>query len=170
MGAVKGESVWWTNSLRSFNTHPLKAFIIKSILSFIICISATICGGTVSVMDERLLSYYSYLLGAWLPSNPSQSLFSTLVPSCSSLWLLGPASLWCSYSSKTWFCLVRHSTAAARVCTCLSRAAVHGSSLVWLLVAIERMSTIQLFFWGVVIWLLLFYFLRFPQMMPTDDV
>ena len=125
---------------------------------------------TISVMDEWLVSYCSYLLGAWLPSDPSRSLFSTLVPSCSSSWLLGLASLWCSYSSRTWFCLVRHSTAAARVCTCLSRAAVRGSSLVWLLVAIERVSTITLFFWGVVIWLLLFYFLRFPQMMPTDDV
>ena len=81
---------------------------------------------------------------------------------CSSPWLLSPTFLWHSYSSRSWFCLVRHSTAAARVCTCLARATVHGSSSVWLLVAIERVSTIQLFVWEMVIWLLLFYSLNFP--------
>ena len=144
MGAVKGESAWWTNSSRSFDICPLTAFIMKSIISFI-CISATICSGAVSVTDGWLVSCHSCLLRAWLPSGHSRSLLSTLVPFCSSPWLLGPASLWHSYSSRLWFCLVRHSTATTRVCTCLSRVVVRGSSSVWLLVAIDRVSTIQLF-------------------------
>ena len=145
MSAVKGEFVWWTNSSRSFDTRPLRAFIMKSILSFIICISVTICSGAVFVMDGWLVSCRFCLLRAWLPSGPSRSLLSALVPFCSSPWLLGPASVWHSYSSRLWFCLVRPSTAMARVCTCLSRVAVRGSSSVWLLVAIEQVSTIQLF-------------------------
>ena len=156
MGAVKGKSVWWNNLSRLLNTHPLKAFIMKSIPSFIIYISATMCGGAVSVTDGQLVSCRSSLLEVLLPSGPSWSFLLTLVPSGSSLWLLGPASLWRSCSSKLWFYLVRHSTAATRVCTCRSRAIVRGSSSVWLLVAIEWVSTIQLFVWEVVIWLLLF--------------
>jgi len=107
------------------------------------------CGGVVYVVDGWLVSCSSCLFKALLPSSPSWSLFSTLVPSCSSLWLLGPASLWHSYSSKLWFCLVRRFTIATKVCTYLSRAVVRGSSLLLLLVAIERVSTIQLFCLGV---------------------
>ena len=153
-GAVKGESVWWTNSSRLLDTRPLRAFIMKSIHTFIICISAIMCGGVVFTTDGRLESCPSSLLGALLPSGPSWSLILTLVPFCSSLWLLGLASLWHSYSSRPWFYLVRRCTAVSRVYTCLSRAVVHGSSLLLLLVAIEQVSTIQLFVWEVVAWLL----------------
>ena len=166
MGVVKGKSVWLTNSSRSLNTYPLGAFIMKSIHSFIICISVTMCGGVVFATDGRLVCYRSCLLRALLPSSLSRSLLSVLVPSYSSPWLLRPTSLWHSCSSKLWFFLVRRSTAAARVCTCLSRVVVHGSSLVWLLVAIERVSTIQLFVWQAVIWLLLF---SSPQTASIDD-
>ena len=111
------------------------------------------------------------LLPTWalLPSSPFQSLLSALAPSCSSLWLLGLASLWRSCSSKSWFCLVRHSRDTTRVCTYLLRAVVCGLSLVLLLVAIEQVSTIQLFVWEVLIWLLLLSRLNFPQTAPTDD-
>ena len=44
---------------------------------------------------------------------------------------------------------------------------MRGSSPWWLLVAIEQVSTIQLFVWEVVVWLLLRE--SFPQMVPTDD-
>ena len=157
-GAVNGESIWWTSSSRSFNTRPLRAFIMKSILSFIICISTTICDSAVSAMDGWLVSYRSCLLKALLPFGHSWSLLLALVSSCSSSWLLGPASLWLICSSRLWFCSVRRSTVAARVYTCLSRTVVRGSSLWLLLVAIERVSTIQLLIWEVVIWLLLFSF------------
>ena len=85
--------------------------------------------------------------------------------SLSVVFCLGPVFLWRSYSSRSWFYLVRHSTAVAKVCTYLSRAVVHGSPSWLLLVVIERVSTIQLFIWEVVIWLLL----SFPQTAPTDD-
>ena len=130
MGAVNGESVQWTSLTRSFDIRPLRAFII---ISFIIYISATIYGGAVSMMDGRLVSCRSCLLRALLHSGPSRSLLSVLVPSCSSPRLLGPASLWHSCSCRLWFCLVRHSTVVARVCTYLSRAVVRGSSLLLLL-------------------------------------
>ena len=112
-------------------------------------------GSAISVTNGRLVSCCSCLLGALLPSGPSWPLLSALVPFCSSTWLLGPVFLWHGYTSKSWFCLVRRSTIAARVCTCLSRAVVCGSSPWWLLVTIERVSTIQLFVWEVVVWLLL---------------
>ena len=118
--------------------HPSpKSFIMKSILSFIIYISATMCGGAVSVTDEWLVSCHSCLLIALFPSSPFQSLLSALVLSYSFRWWLGPVFLWRNCSSKSWFCLVTHSTAAARVCTCLSRAVVCGLSPWLLLVAIE---------------------------------
>ena len=110
---------------------------------------------------------HSCLLRALLPSSPSRSFLSTLVPSCSSSWLLGPASLWRNCSSKSWLHLIRHSTVVARVCTCLSRAVVCGSSPWWLLVTIERVSTTQLFVREVVVWLLLRE--SFPHTAPTDD-
>ena len=131
---------------------------MKVIRSFIICISTTMCGGAVSTTDGRLVSCWSCLLEALLPSSPSRSLLLVLVPLFSSPWLLGPTSLWHSYSSRSWFCLVRCSNAVARVCTYLSRALVRGFSSLLLLVAIERVSTIQLFVWEMVIWLLLLPF------------
>ena len=82
-GAVSGEFVLWTSSSRLFDTRSLRAFIMKSIISFIICISTTICGGLVFAMDGRLVSCHSCLLGALLPSGPSRSLLSALVPFCS---------------------------------------------------------------------------------------
>ena len=60
-------------------------------------------------------------------------------------------------------CLVRHSTATTRVYTCLSRAVVRGSSPLLLLVAIERVSTMQLLVWKALIWLLLL-----SRPFPTD--
>ena len=129
--------------MRLLDTHPLRVFIMKSILIFIICISANKCGGAIFVTDGRLVYCHSYLLRALLPSGPSWSLPSALVPSCSSLWLLGLASLWRSCSSRSWFCFVRRSTGVTKVCTYLSRAIVHGSSL--LLVTIEWVSTMQPF-------------------------
>ena len=126
--AVNGESVWLTRSSRSLDTHPLRVFIITSIYSFIACISATTGGGVISVRDGRLIFCRSGLSKALLPSNPSRSHRSTLVPSWSSSWLSCPTFLWCNYSSKSWFYLMRCSTATARVCTCLSRAVACGSS------------------------------------------
>ena len=144
-GAVKGESVRWTNSSRSLDTHLLRVFIMNSIHSFIICISATMCGAAVSVTDGQLVSCHSFLLGVLLPFDPSWSLLLSLVSSFFSPWLLGPASFLCSYSSRLWFCFVRRSTTTARVCTYLSRAVVCGFSPLFLLVAIERVSTIKHF-------------------------
>ena len=82
--AVNGESVWLTRSSRLLDTHPLRAFIITSICSFITCISATTGGGVISMRDGRLTFCYSNLLGVLLPSNPSQSRRSALVSSRSS--------------------------------------------------------------------------------------
>ena len=155
MGAIKGKSIWWTNSSRSFDTCPQRAFIMKSIRCFIICISATMYGGAVFATDGWLVSCRSCLLRALLPFGPSWSLLLALVPFCSSLRLLGPAFLWCRCSSKPWFCLIRHSTTAMRVCTYLLRAVVRGSSPWLLLFAIKQVSTIQLFVWEVVVCLLL---------------
>ena len=75
---------------------------------------------------------------------------------------------WRSCSSKSWFCLVRCSTAAVRVWTCLSKAVGHGS-LAWLLVviAIEQVSTMQLFVWEA-IWLISRS--SSPQTAQTNDV
>ena len=144
---MNGESVRLTRSSRSLDTRPLRAFIITSICSFIACISTTTSGGVISVRDGRLTYCHSGLLGALLPFSPSWSRCSALVPSWSSSRIPCPA-FWRSYSSKTQFCLVRHSTATIRVCTCLSRAVGRGSSS-WtlLVVAIDRVSTMQLFVW-----------------------
>ena len=126
--------------------HLSSKGIHQSIRSFIICISATIWGGTVFVPDGRLISCRSCPLGALLPSSPSWFLLLALVPSWSSSWVFNIAFFWRNYSSKSCFCLVRRSTATARVCTCLSKAVMHGSSP-WMLlvVAINRVSTMQLF-------------------------
>ena len=125
--AVNGELVRLTRLSRTLDTRPLKAFIITSIYSFIACISATTGGGVASMRDERLTFCRSNLLRALLPSGPSQSHCSALVSSRSSSRISCPIFRH-SCSSKTWFCLVRHSTVAVRICTCFSRAVGHGSS------------------------------------------
>ena len=161
MDVVKGESVRWTKSSRSLDTRPLRVFIIKSIHSLIICISATMWGGTMSAVDGRLTSDRSSLLGALLPSGPSWYLLSTLVPSWSSFWVLCPAFLWRSCSSRSWFYLVRCSTAVMRVWTCLLRVVGHSlSPWTLLVVAIKRVSTMQLYVREAIVWLIFF---------PTDS-
>ena len=144
--AVNDESVQLTKSSRSLDTRPLRAFIITSICSFIASISVTTSGEIISMRDRRLIFCHFGLLGALLPSSPSRSRHSALVPSWSSSWLPCPAFLWRNYFSKSWFYLMRCSMAAARVCTCLSRAVAHGSSP-WtlLVVTIDQVSTMQLF-------------------------
>ena len=66
MVAVNGESVWLTRSSRSLDTHPLKAFIITSMCSFMACISAIIGGRAASASEGRLMFCCSDLLGALL--------------------------------------------------------------------------------------------------------
>ena len=82
--AMNGESVRLTRSSRSLDTHPLKAFIITSICSFIACISTATGGGVISVRDGRLTFCGSGLLKALLPSGPSRSCRLALVPFWSS--------------------------------------------------------------------------------------
>ena len=165
--AVNGESVRLTRSLRSLDTRPLRAFIITSICSFIACISAKTGGGVASMRDGMLTFCRFSLLGVLLPSSPSRSRRLALESSRSSTILLPVFR--CSYSSKTWFCLVRRSTAAVRICTCFSRAVGYGSSS-WtlLMVAIDQVTTMQLFF-RVSVSCGLQHYSRFPQTVPTDD-
>ena len=145
--AVNGESVRLTRSSRSLDTRPLRAFIITSICSFIACISSKTEGGVASMRDGMHTFRRSNRLGALLPSGPSWSRRSALESPRSSAILL--SAFRCSYSSKTWFCLVKCSTAAVRTCTCFSRAVGCGSSSgTLLMVAIDRVSTMQLFCWG----------------------
>ena len=75
---VNGELVLFSNSSRSLDTRPLRAFIITSICSFIACIFAIISGGVVSMRDGRLRFCRSGLLGALLPSGLSGSPHSEL--------------------------------------------------------------------------------------------
>ena len=78
MEGVNGESVLFTKSSRSLDTHPLRAFIITSICSFIACISAMIGGEVASMRDGRLKFCRSGLLGALLPFGLSGSPHSEL--------------------------------------------------------------------------------------------
>ena len=72
--AVKGESIRWTNSSKLVDTHPLMAFIITSIFSFIIYISWAMHIALISILDGRLvLSGPSCLLGMLLSSWSSLS-------------------------------------------------------------------------------------------------
>ena len=123
---VNGESVRLMRSSRSLDTHPLRVFIITSICSFIACISAKTRGGVASTRDGMLTFRHSSQLGALLPSGPLRSRRSALESPKSSAILL--FAFRCSYSSKTWFCLVRRLTAVVRTCTCFSRAVGCGSS------------------------------------------
>ena len=165
--AVNGELVQLTRLSRSLDTRPLRTFIITFIYSFIACISAKTGGGVASMRDGMLTFCRFNRLGALLPSGPSRSCHSALESSVSFAILLPVFR--CSCSFKTWFCFVRHSTAAVRICTCFSRAVGHDSSS-WtlLMVAIDRVSTMQLFCRGSVscgLW----HYLRFPQTAPTND-
>ena len=114
--AVNWESVRLTRSSRLLDTRPLRAFIITSICSFIAYIFATTGGGVIFVRDGRLTFCRSGLLGALLLSGLSRFRRLALVPSWSSFGIPCP-TFWRSCSSKTWFCLVRRSTTAVRVCT-----------------------------------------------------
>ena len=144
---VNGESVRLTRSSRSLDTRPLRAFIITSICSFIACISTKMRGGVASTSDGMLTFHRSNRLGALLPFGPSRSRCSTLESPRSSAILLSAFRYSCS--SKTWFCLVRRSTATVKTYTCFSRAVgCDSSSGTLLMVAIDRVSTMQLFLSG----------------------
>ena len=82
MEGVNDESVLFTKSSRSLDTHPLRAFIMTSICSFITCISTIIGGGVASMRDERIRFYRSGLLGALLPFGLSGSLVRNCLPGC----------------------------------------------------------------------------------------
>ena len=75
-GVVKGELVQWTSSSKLVDTQPLKALIIISIFSFIVCISYTIRNAPTSCSKGRLVSCWSRLLMALLSSWPSISCWS----------------------------------------------------------------------------------------------
>ena len=124
---MNGESVLFTKSSRSLETRHLRAFIMTSICSFIAYISARMGGGVVSMREGVLKFRRSDLLGSLLPSDLSGPLRSELSPWFSS-WMLCPAPLCRSCSSRSWFCFVRRSTAAARVWTCLSNVVDLGGS------------------------------------------
>ena len=159
MDVVKGESVRWTKSSRSLDTRPLRVFIIKSIHSLIICISATMWGGTMSAVDGWLTSDRSSLLGALLPSGPSWYLLSTLVPSWSSFWVLCPAFLWRSCSSRSWFGEMFHCSHEGLDLPSQGS----GSQFVSLNVVggcLKRVSTMQLYVWEAIVWLIF---------LPIDD-
>ena len=101
-------------------------------------------GGVASTRDGMLMFRRFSRLGALLPSGPSRSRCLALESPRSSAILL--SAFRCSCSSKTWFCLVRRSTAAVRTCTCFSKAVGCGSSSrILLMVAINQVSTMQLF-------------------------
>ena len=79
-GTVNGESVLFSKSSRSLETHPLRAFIMTSICSFITCISARMGGKAVSMREGMLRFRRSSLLGSLLPSGLSGPLCSELSP------------------------------------------------------------------------------------------
>ena len=104
---VKGKSIRWTSSSRLEDTPPLMAFIIMSILSFIICMSCTMRIVPFSESDEwSMSSYLLHLLAMLLSSRSSlscQSLFGRWLSSCSSLFR---SSCWPSrqaHRSFIWF-------------------------------------------------------------------
>ena len=103
------------------------------------------------------LSWWSFIRG-WL--------LSCLSLPYPSFWSFGSWSFhYSNYRSNSWFHWVSHSTTTVRVCTCLSNA-LDEFPVSWLVVAINRVRTIQLFVFETVIWLIT----RFPQTAPTDDV
>ena len=72
-GAVKGESVRWTSLSKLIDTRPLRAFIIISIFSFIICIFCVMHNTPTSSSEGQLVSYWSRLLATLLSSWSSLS-------------------------------------------------------------------------------------------------
>ena len=80
MEGVNDESVLFTKSSRSLDTHPLRAFIMTFICSFIACISAKIGGGAVSMREGMLKFRRSGLLGSLLSFGLSGPLRSELSP------------------------------------------------------------------------------------------
>jgi len=86
---VKGKSVRWTGSSRLVDNHPLMAFIIMSIFSFIIYMSYTMRHALLSNSDGRSVSSSpSRLLKTLLSSWSSLSYWSPVgrsLPLCSSL-------------------------------------------------------------------------------------
>ena len=124
-------------------------------------------GGTMSVTNGWLVSCCFGLLGTLLPFSPSWFLLSALMPSWSSSWILRFVFFWHNYSFRSWFCLVRCFTAAMRFWIYLLSGVVRGSSP-WtsLMVAIERVSTMQLFVLEAIVRLIN---RKSPQTAPTDD-
>ena len=159
---VNGELIQWTSMSKLVDIQPFKAFIIKSIFSFIVCISCTMCKMLISSLEERLVSYWSCLLTMLLSSWSSLSWWSfvrgrlllRLSLSCVSLWSFNSYSFrYSNCCSNLWFRWVSHSIAAARVCTFLFNA-LGGLLVSWLVVAIDRVRTIQLFVIETTIWLI----------------
>ena len=72
--AVNRESIQWINSTKLVDTHPLIAFIIISIFSFIICIAQAMCSASTSLSEGQVVSFVpSLLLGMLLSSWSSLS-------------------------------------------------------------------------------------------------
>ena len=136
---VNGELIQWTSLSKLMDIQPFKAFIIKSIFSFIVCISCTMCKMLISSLEERLVSYWSCLLTMLLSSWFSLSWWSfvrgrlllRLSLSCVSLWSFNSCLFrYSNCCSNLWFRWVSHSIATARVCTFLFNA-LGGLSLGW---------------------------------------
>ena len=119
---------------------------------------ATIKTPKPSLIKVRIISPSSCTLELWKFSNLTFGGYLAGTTSVlfvgSSSWVLNPVFFWCSYSSRSWFCLVRRFAAPVRVWTCFSRVVVCGSSP-WtlLVVAIEQVNTMQLFVWEAIVWL-----------------
>jgi len=77
--AVKGKLIRWTSSSRLEDTPSLMAFIIMSILSFIICMSCTMCIMPFSESDEWLMSFCLLHLLAMLLSSRSSLSYRSFV-------------------------------------------------------------------------------------------
>ena len=113
-------------------------------------------------LEGRLVSCWSRLLTALLSSWSSLYWWSFVEGrslscsslSCSSFWSFSSQSFrYFNIRSNSWFRWVGRSIAAARVCTCLSNA-LGGFPVSWLVVAINRVKTIQLFVFETTIWLI----------------
>ena len=115
---VKGKLIWWTSSSRLEEIPPLMAFIIMSILSFIICMS---CAMRIASFSESnvwsMSSCRLHLLAMLLSSGSSLSyqspverwLLSYSSLFCSSCWLSRQAHrsfIWFTCCSSSWFCWV----------------------------------------------------------------